>query len=300
MTAHEWGLIIALAAIWGGSFFFIAVAVKALPPFTLVFLRCAIGALGLFAVLLVLRQRVPFGWTALSAFAGMAILNNIVPQSLIIWAQGALTSGHASILNATTPFFTVLILHLGTSDQKASPAKWLGVVVGFVGVACMMGLDVLAGASAHLPQQAAMLAATFSYGLSGWWSRRIARLGIPPIAAAAGQLTLSSLMSLPLVMLVDRPWLLPMPATHVWLAVLGLALVSTALAYVVFFRILATAGATNLSLTTFLIPVSAIVLGIVFLGETLHVRHLAGMACIGLGLAIIDGRPWAALTARPA
>lgn len=290
MTATEWALVLFLAAIWGGSFFFIAIAVKALPPFTIVLLRVAIGAAGLLAVLAILRQKIPLTATALITFAGMGLLNNVIPQSLIVWSQQSLPSGQASILNATTPFFTVLVLHVMTRDEKATFRKWMGVAVGFFGVAMMMGLDALWSSSAILLPQLALLASSFSYGLSGLWGRRIVKLGAPPIAAAAGQLCASTLILLPVAFIIDAPQHLPMPGWGVWLALLGLALISTALAYVVYFRILASAGATNLSLVTFLVPVSAILLGILFLGETLHLRHLIGMGIIGLGLAVIDGR----------
>lgn len=290
MSATEWSLIIFLAAIWGGSFFFIAIAVTALPPFTIVLLRVAIGAVGLFGLLALTGQRIPLRDGAILAFFGMGLVNNVIPQTLIVFAQQSLPSGQASILNATTPFFTVLVLHLLTQDERATPLKWLGVAVGFAGVALMIGLDVLSTSGALLLPQLAMLGSSFCYGVSGLWGRRVARLKAPPIAAAAGQLTASSIMMAPLALLIERPLSLPMPPVSVLLAVVGLALISTALAYIVYFRILATAGATNLSLVTFLVPVSALMLGILFLGETLHGRHLLGMLVIGVGLALIDGR----------
>lgn len=290
MNASEWGLIVLLAAIWGGSFFFIAIAVTALPPFTIVLLRVAIGAVGLIGLMVALGQRIPLTQKALIALFGMGLLNNVIPQTLIVWAQSALPSGQASILNATTPFFTVLVLHLMTTDQKATPRKWVGVAVGFLGVAMMIGLDVLAASHGGILPQLAMLGSSLFYGLSGLWSRRVSQLGIPPVATATGQLCASTLILAPVALVLDAPFSLPNPSFTVWAAVIALALVSTALAYVIYFRILSTAGATNLSLVTFLVPVSAIILGIALLGETLHLRHIAGMALIGVGLAVIDGR----------
>lgn len=298
MTALEWALLILLSIIWGGSFFFVAVAVTALPPFTIVFLRCIIGAAGLMIVLLLLRQSVPLTRATVPAFIGMGLLNNVIPQSLIVWAQGSLASGHASILNATNPFFTILILHLSTANERATPAKVLGVAIGFAGVAAMIGLDVVAASGSLLPQLA-MLAAACSYGFAGLWGRRFAAMGLPPVATATGQLCASSVILAALALAVEHPLSLPMPPLTVWAAVMALALISTALAYVVFFRIMATAGATNLSLVTFLIPVSAILLGILFLGETLHLRHIVGMVLIGAGLACIDGRLLARLRSTP-
>lgn len=290
MNALEWALLIALSVIWGGSFLFIALSVGAFPPVTIVFLRCALAAVALLIAITVMGARIPLHRQALMTFAGMAILNNIVPQSLIVWAQGSLPSGYASILNATTPFFTVLILHVFTANDRATPLKFLGVIIGFCGVAAMIGLDVLRHSGSILPQ-IALLVASFFYGLSGLWGRRFAALQVPSIVAATGQLCASSLMLLPLALLLETPLALPVPPASAVLAVVALALVSTALAYVVYFRILATAGASNLSLVTFLIPVSAIVFGILFLGEALMPRHIMGVVLIGVGLACIDGRP---------
>lgn len=291
MNAREWAMLLALSVIWGGSFFFISIAVRALPPFTIVLLRVGLGAICLGGALALLRQKIPLNRHVVVTFLVMGLVNNVVPQTLIVWAQGYLPGGYASILNATTPFFTVLILHAFTANDRATPAKFAGVIIGLVGVAAMMGLDLMASAGAHLLPQLGLLLASFCYGLSNLWGRRVAALGVPPMAAATGQLTAATLLMLPLAFLLESPLSLPMPSLTIWGAVLGLAVICTALAYVLFFRILATAGGSNLSLVTFLIPISAILFGTVFLGEQLHARHLFGMALIGAGLACIDGRP---------
>jgi drug/metabolite transporter (DMT)-like permease len=204
----------------------------------------------------------------------------------------------AAILNATTPLFTVLVANAFTAEEKATPAKLCGVALGIFGVALMIGLDATGGASRHLVAELAVLAAAVSYAFAGVFGRRFR--GHPPLIVAAGQLTGSSTLMLPLALLIDRPWTLAMPTATTWLAVIGLALLSTALAYVIYFRILARAGATNLLLVTFLIPVSALLLGIAFLGERLNPHHLIGMALIGSGLAAIDGRPLRLITRRSA
>lgn len=290
MNGREWLMLVALSVLWGGSFFYHGIIVPALPSFTIVLLRAGIAALALLVVVRVLGVTVPLGRAALLTYVGMGLLNNVIPQVLIVWAQKTIPSGLASILNGTTPFFTVLVLHLFTTSEKATPLRVLGVAVGFLGVATMIGVDLLAGLGDNLLPQLASLAAACSYGFSTLWGRRFAQLGIPPLAAATGQLAAAGLMLAPLALLVDRPWTLPMPGPGVWLAVLALALLSSALAYILFFRIMATAGATNLALVTFLVPVSAIILGILFLGETLQPKQIAGMALIGIGLACIDGR----------
>lgn len=289
MAPQDWALLVLLSVLWGGSFFFIAVARPELPPFTIVAARLALAAATLAVALRLLGIAYPRGRPAWMASLGMGVLNNAVPFSLITWAQGSLPSGVASILNATTPLFTVLVAHALTADEKLSRGKILGVVLGFVGVAVLMGAGALAGTSAKLPELA-MLVATFSYALSGVWGRRFRRLGIPPASGALGQLCCSALLMAPLALVVDQPWRLPMPGAHVLGAVLALAVFSTALAYLMFYRVLDRAGATNLSLVTFLIPVSAILLGTLFLNEVLAPRHFAGMALIALGLLAIDGR----------
>jgi drug/metabolite transporter (DMT)-like permease len=289
MSSRTWAMLIALSVLWGGSFLFIGIAVRELPPLTLVFARVMIASAVLIGVAMAMRLTFRLTGAVLLTLIGMSVLNNVIPFTLIVWAQGHIPSGLASILNATTPLFTVAVLHAAT-DEKAGRLKALGVAIGFFGVVVMMGRDLGAfGASALLPQ-GAVLGAAMSYALSGLWSRRFARQGIPPLVAAGGQLFCSTLLLAPLMLAVDRPWLLPFPSMKVVLAVLALALLSTALAYILFFRILARAGATNLSLVTFLIPVSAILLGILILDESLNAAQLAGMALIGLGLALIDGR----------
>jgi len=293
MSPRTWSLLIALSVLWGGSFFFVGVAVAEVPPLSLVTLRVAIAAGILWAALPLFGVAAPRGARAWGAIAAMAMLNNAIPFSLIVWAQQTLPSGLAAILNATTPLWTVLVAHALTQEEKATRAKLAGAGLGFAGVAAMMGPDIVAGAVAAGWATAAVLAATLSYAFAGVFGRRFRALCVAPMQAAVGQVTASAAMMLPLALLVDRPWTLSLPSAAAAGAVLGLAALSTALAYVLYFRILALAGAVNLLLVTFLIPVSAILLGTLVLGEALAPRHLAGMLLIGLGLAAIDGRPLA-------
>lgn len=289
MNARTWAMLMLLSMLWGGSFLFISIAVREIPPLSLVFVRVLIASLMLISVALLFKVSIRLNGAVVATLLGMSVLNNVIPFTLIAWAQGHIPSGLASILNATTPLFTVAVLHVAT-DEKAGWLKICGIAVGFFGVAVMLGQGFGAlGAMALLPQMAVLVAA-MSYALSGLWSRRIARQGIPPLVAAGGQLFCSSLLLAPLMAAIDRPWLMHMPSAKAALAVLALALLSTALAYILYFRILARAGATNLSLVTFLIPVSAILLGIVVLGEKLALVHVIGMVLIALGLALIDGR----------
>jgi drug/metabolite transporter (DMT)-like permease len=290
MGGREWAMLIVLAVIWGGSFFFNGVAVRELPSFTLVWLRVAVAAAALLTVLRVLGQGMPRAPGIWVAFFGMGLLNNVVPFVLIVWGQHRIASGLASILNATTPLFTVLVAHVLTADERLTSLKVAGVTVGFVGAAIMIGPDALNGLGGAVTAELACLAAAVTYAFAGIFGRRFRRLGVAPLATAAGQVCASTVLLLPLMLVVDRPWNIAPPHLATWGAVLGVGLISTALAYVLYFRILAVAGATNLLLVTFLIPVSAILLGAAVLGETLLARHFVGMALIGAGLAFIDGR----------
>jgi drug/metabolite transporter (DMT)-like permease len=290
MSPLDWSLLLTLSILWGGSFFFVGVAVKALPPFTIVLLRVAIAAAALHLVLRTTRTPMPWDANAWVAFFGMGLLNNAIPFSLIVWGQTLIASGLASILNATTPLFTVLVAHVLTADERLSKGRIVGVLLGLAGVVPLIGPQALVGLGGDVLAQFAILGAALSYAFASIFGRRFKRTGISPLATAAGQVTASSALLLPVALIVDRPWTLPWPGPPVWGAILGLAVLATALAYILFFRILASAGAVNLMLVTFLIPASAILLGSAFLGEALAPMDFVGMALIGLGLAAIDAR----------
>ncbi|MDV2983926.1 UNVERIFIED_CONTAM: DMT family transporter [Methylobacteriaceae bacterium AG10] len=290
MSASQWAMLLTLSVLWGGSFFFTGVALSALPPMTLVVLRVGIAALILNLALPLAGMARPRGRAVWTAFLGMGLLNNVVPFLLIVWSQTQIASGLAAILNATTPLFTVVVAHWLTADERMTGSKLAGVPIGFAGVVVTIGSSAFSGLDSHIPAQLAVLAAALSYAFAGIFGRRFRRLGVPPLATAAGQVTASTLLLLPVALAVDRPWTLAMPGAPVWAAVLGIAILSTALAYLLYFRLLASAGATNLLLVTFLIPVSAILLGALVLGERLDMRHFGGMLLIGFGLAAIDGR----------
>jgi drug/metabolite transporter (DMT)-like permease len=298
---REWAMLLALAVLWGGSFFFNGVAVRELPSLTLVWLRVAVAAIALLLALRVLGQSLPRERRVWAAFLGMGLLNNALPFVLIVWGQHRIASGLAATLNATTPLFGVLVAHALTRDERLTVLKAGGVALGFAGAAVMIGPGVLGGLGGDISAQIACLAAALSYAFAGIYGRRFRRLGVVPLAAATGQVCASTLLLLPVMLLIDQPWTLAPPNAATWGAVLGVGLLSTALAYWLYFRILAASGATNLLLVTFLIPVSAILLGVSVLGETLQPRHLLGMALIGGGLAFIDGRlPRRFLPAGPA
>jgi drug/metabolite transporter (DMT)-like permease len=288
MSAADWLLLVGLSLLWGGSFFFAKIAVLELPPLTVALGRVAIAA----AILLTLARAtgvaLPATVAAWRPYALMGLLNNVLPFTLLFWGQTHIPSGLAAILNATTPLFTVLVAHVATTDEKLTAARLAGLVAGLAGVVVMIGPDVLRDLGANVLAQLACLLAAVSYAFAGVYGRRFR--GEPALRVAAGQLTASSIILALPVALIDRPWMLPLPSGMAIAALLALAALSTALGYLIYFRILARAGATNVLLVTFLIPVSAILLGTLVLGEQLAARHLAGMAAIALGLAAIDGR----------
>ena len=299
MTPLEWVLLLALATLWGGSFFFNAVALRELPVLTVVVSRLALAAIIPLAVLRILGQRMPRDRRIWAAFLGMGLLNNVIPFTLIAAGQQHLGSGIAAILNASTPLFTVLLAHVATRDERMTGGRLAGVLIGFAGVGVMIGPGAAPGAAGALEgtvaAQLLCLGGAVSYAVAGIFGRRFRALGVTPLSTATGQVLASSLVLLPVAMMLERPWTLAVPGPGAIGALIGVAAISTALAYVLYFRILATAGATNLLLVTFLIPVSAILLGTLFLGEILRPRHFAGMGLIGLGLGAIDGRPWRAM-----
>ena len=290
MNAGEWGLLLLLSMLWGGSFFFVGVAVKELPPFTIVALRVSIAAATLWATAPLTGLTAPRDPRAYWAFVRLALFNNALPFSLIVWGQTHLASGVASILNATTPLFTVLFAHAMTKEERLSGRKVAGALCGLAGVAGMMGPDIVSGIGGNGLATLAALGAAASYAFASIYGRRFRHLGLTPITLAAGQASASSAMLIPLALIVDRPFSLPAPSLGAIAAILAIGAVSTALAYVIYFRVLAGAGATNVALVTLLVPVTSILLGALFLGERLAARHFLGLGLIALGLAFIDGR----------
>lgn len=291
MTGLVWLQLLLLGAIWGGSFFFARIAVQVVPPLTLVLFRVVIAALALHIYLL--NRGIRF-WDYRQyalGFAGLGLLNNVIPFSLLFIGQTALGAGLASILNATTPIWTVILATILTADEKVTPAKLSGILLGIVGLIVMIGPGLLSGFGGPLWAELAVIAATISYAFAGILAKRFK--GIPPTVTATGQMTASTLIMIPVVFLYDGVPNLSGIGGGVWSAILGLGLLSTAFAYILYFSIIRAAGATNASLVTLIVPVSAILLGTIFLSETLGAQDYLGMALIAFGLLIIDGRVFA-------
>jgi drug/metabolite transporter (DMT)-like permease len=228
----------------------------------------------------------------------LALLNNAIPFTLFGWGQTHIASGLASILNATTPIWGVVVAHFLTRDERMSPRKMAGVLLGFGGVAVMIGPSLLSSLGTSGLAQLACVVASLSYALAAVWARRFRRLGVSPFSVTTGQLTAGAVVMLPMSMLVDRPWQQAMPPLSAWMAIVALALLCTAFGYVLYFRLIDRAGATNALLVTLLVPPVAILLGGLFLGESLAPQDFGGLALIALGLAAIDGRLLTSLSRR--
>jgi len=296
MDERDWSRLVFLSVLWGGTFFFTGVALKELPPLTLVFLRLTIASLILLPMLWVNRIRFPVGIAGWRPYAVMALINNVIPFSLIVMGQTYIPGGTASVVNATTPVFTVLVA-AAFGEEKLILRRVAGVLLGLCGVIILKGydFDIRSRQSIGI---ALCLGATISFGFSALWAtRKLA--GSPPIGTATFQLMSASVMMFVLATIIDRPWQLQMPGHVTWLAILGLASLSTALAFIIFFQIVIRSGASNVMLVTLLVPVSAILLGYFILGERIEAREILGALVIGSALLVMDGRVFRLLRRSP-
>lgn len=290
MTTTDWVLLLVLSLLWGSSYFLVEIGLQGLPVLTLVAVRIALAAIVLWLFVLSIGAPVPTAPRLWLSFAFMGVLNNIVPFSLIVWGQTEISSSLAAILTATTPLFAVLIAAIWLDDEAPNAGKVAGLVLGFIGVGVMIGRDAIAEIGDEVFAQLAVVLAALSYAVAGAYGKRFGRLNIKPVVSATVQLTMSAVMLGTLVLVTGDHSVLGAAEWQSWAAVGALAVFSTSVAYVIYFRILGSAGVTNLMLVTFLMPVTAIILGVLLLGETLGPWERAGMVLIALSLLAIDGR----------
>ncbi len=287
ISNQSWFLLLLLSVLWGGSFLFVGIAVKELPSLLIVFVRVALAAAVLVPVHLIMQGALPRDARTWVAVGGMSVMNNVIPFSLIVYGQHSITAGVASVINATTPFFGAGVMAIaGVEALRGS--KIAGLAIGFAGVAVLRGLS-LADFNQESLGMLAVLAASASYGVSSLWAKK-RLVGLPPVTSATCQLLCSSVLMAVLVSMFSDFRLLGDASFKTWMALAGLAVFSTSIAYLLFFRIIATAGASVVLLVTMLIPVPAIIMGTLFLDEVIVLREIAGAALIGLGLLVIDGR----------
>ena len=287
MGAGLWFLIVILSILWGASFFFVEIAVESMTPLTIVLCRVGFAAFLLLGFVRLTGREMPKNLGIWGAFLAIGMLNNVIPFSLITWGQQYIDSSLAAILNATTPVFSVILAHFLTKDEPLTKNRLTGVLFGWIGVAVLIGIEALSGVGMKIAGQAAVLGAALLYAIAAIFGRRFKEFD--PVVVSAGMLTGSTIIMIPLAFMMEQPLVLE-PTFVTWAALFGLSAVSTALAYIIYFHVLSKAGATNILLVTFLIPVSAIFLGMMVLGETPGWNVFAGMGLIFMGLIFIDGR----------
>lgn len=290
MGRTEWLMLGVLALIWGSAFVFIKVAVENFAPVTYVWLRLVIAAMALIGITRLAGHKLRFPPVVWGAVGLLALLNNVVPFLLFGWSQQHIASGLAAILQSTTPIFGVLAAHIATSDEKLTRARLAGVLIGFVGVATMIGPQIVGDGGDHLLAQIACLFASLLYALAGIFARRFKAMGVNPMQLAAAQFIAGAFMLTPIALTFGQTFASLPTSFAAWGSVLALAIACSAFAYVVFFRLIERAGATNSLLVTLLVPPVAIVVGALVFGEHLGAGQIGGLALIGVGLAVIDGR----------
>ncbi len=284
---RDWGLLVLLSVIWGGSYLFIGIAVKDLSPLVIVMARVILAAAALLPIHILVQGALPRDRATWTAIAGLSVLNNIIPFILIVTGQTMITSGLASVINATTPLFGVAFIAIAGLERLVL-RKVLGIVIGIGGVAMIKGGSLL-GEGAQSIGILMCLGAAASYGLGSLWIKLRVK-DVPPLTMATGQLLVSSAIMAVLAFSLDDPMTLASASAESWLALLGLSLVATSFAYILFFRVVARSGPANVLLVTMMIPLSAILMGYFVLSETLEPREIIGASIIIVALLIIDGR----------
>lgn len=288
MNAKNLLLLMTLAALWGPSFLFIKVAVGEIPPLTLVLGRVAIGAAFLIAILLIQRRRLPNNRQLWGHLAVVALLHNALPWVLLSWGEQYIDSALASILNGTTPLFTIVLAHFFVSGDRMTASKILGVLLGFAGLFLLILPSLSGGVQASTWGLIAVTVAAAMYGVAIIYSRNHLR-GLPPLVAPASQLLLATFFMAPLAMLVDMPWTIDRPSPAALGSLLALGILGTGLAFIVYYRLMETANPTYISMVTYVIPIFGVILGVLVLNERLTWYALAGFALILLGVMVVNG-----------
>ena len=296
MPLSQWLLLVLLAVMWSIGYTFVGYALRELPPITVVLGRLSIAAVILTVMVQATGLTWPRGLAGWWPYAVMAIFNNVVPFILVARGQQDIASGLASVIVATTPLWVLVLTRLFRPGERIGGMRIIGILLGVAGVAVLFGPEALAGRGTMLIGMTLSLIGAISYGCAGVWGARFR--AVPPLLASCCQLICSSLIVLFLSLLIDRPWTLPMPGALTIASLIALAVISTALAYLVFYRVLAVAGGANTMLVTLIMPPMSILFGIVLLGETFEPRYAIGAAIIALGLIVIDGRLPGALASR--
>ncbi len=290
-------LLLGLATVWGGSFFFAEIALREVPPLTVALHRVFWAVPALLIVVLYQGLTIPRSIRTWFCYLVMGALNNAIPFCLIFWGQTNLGSGLASILNSTTAFFGVIVAGVLLIDEPLTPRKIIGALFGIFGVAAIMGLDALTHFDLRNLAQLAILGAALSYAFAGVWGKRFLSEH-PPLMNAFGMLIGSTLLMIPVALLSEGTPTLSL-STEVWASLIAIAIFSTAIAYLLYFKILARAGSANLMLVTLLIPPIAVGLSVTILGEEMGSEAMLGFGLIAVGLVVTDGRLLSRLRQQP-
>ena len=285
LNLRQFGLLVLLGLIWGASFMFIKVALPTVPPFTIVFVRTALAGLVLYAVVRSRGSRMPPPGSIWGSFLIMGLLNGAIPYSLINWGEIHIEAGLGAIFNSLMPLFTVVFAHFATRDERFSRKKLAGVALGLAGVILLMGPSALKGLGSHVLGQLAVAGAAASYAVAAVYGKRLGK--DTPFILATGQMAAGALLISPFMIVVDKPWTLS-PDLPAIFCLLLLAVTNTALAYVLYYRLLAQVGATRLSLVTYIIPISGVFWGWLVLGERLGWTAFAALGLILASVAAVS------------
>ncbi|MGH1365655.1 MAG: DMT family transporter [Calditrichia bacterium] len=277
-----------LAALWGPSFLFIKVAVQEFPPITLSTIRVGLGALVLYPIMRWLGNSLPRERQLWRHFAFVGLFNHAIPFALFSWGEIYVDSAIASILNGTTPLFTIIIAHFFTEDDRLNSTKSIGTLIGFIGLMLIVGPAIFEGARTTTLGLIAVTIPAACYGLSIVYTRRYLR-GLPKLVAPTAQLMSGTLWLLPFALLIDQPLSLANPSLAAWGSLIALAVFGTAIAFIVYFHLIETVSATYISMVTYLVPIFGIFLGIVVLNESVGWNGFAGCALIIFGVMVVNG-----------
>jgi len=298
MKPQYWALIILLGAVWGSSFLFNAILIREISPLWVAAGRVSIGAAICWVVFFATRKKLPTDWRIYPQLLVLGILNYAIPFALFPYAEQTVASSIVGVINGMTPMTTVIVSQLWPGGEKASWNKWAGVLIGFVGAVILALPSFGQGANAQVLGLFAALAATCCYALTLNYARRFAKANVEPYAVASASLTGAALVSVPLALVFSGIPVITLPET--WGALFGISIFSTSFSFLLVYWLLPRVGATNLSLNTFITPISAILLGVLVLHERFELTHMLGIVVIFFGLVFIDGRLVKGLRRAPA
>lgn len=287
MQTRYMGVLLLLGALWGASFLFIKIGVAEMPPATLVAIRLAVGAAILLGVLYARGLRMPTNLRAWGDMFFVGIIGTVVPYMLITWGEQHITSGMASILNATMPLFTVLLTYVWTREERLNGLRLFGVLLGFVGVIVAVGVEHLSLTAADTQGQLAVLLASLCYAITGIYARRAFR-GMPALIPATGQMLTGAIIIVPIALALHGiPS--PLPSPLALGAVLALAVFGTAIAYILLYWLLERIGAARNSMVTYLLPPFALLYGALFLRESITIEAVLGLGLVIVGILLANG-----------